>query len=122
MSKMVSLKRPKSDKQETSGVSPKDFVNPEDEGVAVNLQHHHLMKLKGTDGQPLAGKMKSGNRVSFSGEGTVERSESRSGKDGERHSATLRLHKGAIEHEPDADDERGDLRTEIAKNAAAQAK
>ncbi len=122
MSKMVSLKRPKSDKQETAGVPKNDFVHPEDEGVAVNLDHHHLMKLKGGDGAPIAGKMKSGHRVSFSGEGTVERSETRSGKDGERHSATLRLHKGAIEHEPDADDEREDLRTEIARNAAAQAK
>lgn len=117
MPRMVSLKRSKADSEKERGVNgpaTADYSNPDDEGVAVNLDHHHLMKLKGGDGEPIAGRMKSGHKVSFSGEGTVERSESRSGKDGERHSATIRLHKGSMEHEPGQEDEREGLRSELA--------
>jgi len=56
------------------------------------------MKLKGADGKPIVGRLKSGHPVAFHGRGVVERSESRSTDEGERHSATLRLHHGAVEH------------------------
>lgn len=100
MPKLVSLQRPKAAikaQRERMSAAP-SLTNPDDEGVRVDLEHHHLMALKGADGGPIAGQMKSGHRVSFSGDGTVERSESRSTKDGERHSATLRMHKGAVTH------------------------
>lgn len=113
MAPMVSLKRPKDD-DDKPAASP-EYVNPDDEGVAVHLDHHHLMKLKGDDGEPIAGRMKSGHKVSFSGSGVVERSESRSGNDGERHSATIRLHHGSLEHEADGGDERGELRSELMR-------
>ena len=115
MARMVSLKRPKSDAGGNGASQPSEYANPDDDGVSVHLDHHHLMKLKGDDGEPIAGRMKSGHKVSFSGSGVVERSESRSGKDGERHSATIRLHRGGIEHEGGADDERGELRSELMR-------
>lgn len=121
MAKMVSLKKSAADRRaEKDALGSRDipYVPAEDQGVTVNLDHHHLMNLKGSDGEPLAGRMKSGNDVEFHGRGTVERSETRSTPEGERHSATLRLSKGAIEHEPSSDDERTELKGEIAKNYA----
>jgi hypothetical protein len=93
----VSLRRPKSKSQERERAAMPS-TSPEEMGVAVHLEHHHLMRLKGADGKPIAGRMKSGNPVTFAGRGKVERSESRSTPDGERHSATIRLHHGAIAH------------------------
>ena len=119
MVKMVSLKKSAADRREekaTLGSPDVPYVPAEDEGVTVNLDHHHLMNLKGSDGEPIAGRMKSGNDIEFHGRGTVERSETRSTKDGERHSATLRMHRGAVEHEADQDGEREGLKNEIAKN------
>jgi hypothetical protein len=102
--KMQSLKRPPADlKKQREGMTaaPTPYTSPDDQGVRVNLEHHHLMALKGADGQPIAGQMKSGHRVSFAGEGIVERSESRSTPDGERHEATIRLHRGTASHKGD---------------------
>jgi len=120
MTKMVSLKKSAADRRtekdalgETAAVVDE---SPEHEGIAVHLEHHHLMKLG------VGGALKSGHKVELHGAGTVERSETRSTKDGERHSATIRLHKGAIEHEADRDEERDNLRSEIAKNTDAMEK
>jgi hypothetical protein len=96
---MVSLKRPKADlkkQRDRLNGPPSPYHSPDDDGVRVDLEHHHLMALKGDDGQPIAGSLKSGNPVVFHGMGKVERSESRSTPDGERHSATVRLHRGAV--------------------------
>ena len=121
MVKMVSLKKSAADKRaekDADGSPDIPMVRAEDEGVSVNLDHHHLMHMKGEDGEPIAGRMKSGNDVEFHGRGTVERSETRSTKDGDRHSATLRLDKGALEHQPDRDEERTELRGNLEKNYA----
>jgi len=100
MPAMVSLKRSKADlkAQQERTASPVAWSDPDKQGVRLELEHHHLMNLKGADGQPIAGQLKSGNRVAFQGAGTVERSESRSTPEGERHSATIRLHRGAVQH------------------------
>lgn len=105
--KMVSLRAPKSDGDTQQ---PAMAESPENEGVAVHLDHHHLTKLG------LGGSLKSGDDVEFNGRGKVERSETRTDKDGERHSATLRFHKGSVEHEGDIDDPRAGLKGEIVKN------
>jgi hypothetical protein len=101
---MQSLKRPPADlkkMRERMNAAPTPYTSPDDQGVRVNLDHHHLMALKGADGRPIAGQMKSGHRVSLRGEGVVERSESRSTPDGERHEATIRLHRGEVSHKGD---------------------
>lgn len=116
MAKMVSLKRSKADREKDALRPIEGGVYPEDEGPAINLEHHHLAKLG------LGGSLKSGDDVEFLGRGKVERSETRTDKDGERHSATIRLHRGAVDHEPaerDNEGERGELRSELAKNVAA---
>lgn len=111
MTKMVSLKKSAADRRaEKDAMGSRDVVSvpAENEGVTVNLDHHHLMNMG------VGGGMKSGHKVSFNGTGTVERSESRSTPEGERHSATLRLDRGGIEHEGDeAEEERGEIKTEI---------
>lgn len=119
MARMVSLKKPNADKKDEMAEAPRDFINPDDDGVRVELDHHHLMKMKDGDGEPIAGRLKSGHQVEFRGSGVVERSETRSGKDGDQHSATIRMHKGSLEHEPDADEERAGLRNEISRNTEA---
>ena len=64
--------------------------------MTVNLDHQHLMNMKGSDGELMGlPYLKSGNDVEFAGRKIVERSETRSTPEGERHSATLRLQKGA---------------------------
>jgi hypothetical protein len=119
MARMVGLKRPKSD----DAGAPETMASPANDGVAIHLEHHHLMKMKDADGEPIAGRLKSGHKVEFHGTGTVERSETQSTPEGDRHSATIRLHKGAVEHEASPDEERDELRDEIARNtAAAEAK
>ena len=110
--KMVSLKRPKSDGDKDG--SQISAAYPGDDGVSVHLDHHHLTKLG------VGGNLKSGDKVEFAGRGHVEHSSTTTDKDGERHSATVRLHRGALEHdgaERDNDSERGELRNEITKNA-----
>jgi hypothetical protein len=100
MSGMVSLKRPPADlkkQRERLNASPQPYTSPDDQGLRLELEHHHLMALKGDDGQPIAGGLKSGDGLTFHGVGKVERSESRSTPDGERHSATVRIHRGAVE-------------------------
>ena len=119
MARMVSLKRPKGDADKEKLSVPAEYHNPGDDGPSMNLEHHHLMKMKDGDGEPIAGRLKSGHQVEFHGTGVVERSETRSGKDGDQHSATIRMHKGSLEHEPDADEERADLRNEITRNTEA---
>lgn len=113
MARMVSLKRPKEAKDESGPTA--EYRNPDDEGVAVHLDHHHLEKMG------LGGQLKNGHKVSFSGEGTVESASSRSDKGGERHSATLRLKRGGVEHKSSyKDDGDGDdLKGELAKNYEA---
>lgn len=124
MVKLVSLKKSAGDRAaEKDALGESGLVEPAagEGNVSVNLEHHHLMKLKGSDGEPMAGRMKSGDNVEFHGRGTVERSETRSTQDGERHSATLRLDKGAVEHDPaerDGQEGRADLKEEIAKNVS----
>jgi hypothetical protein len=111
MVKMVSLKKSAADRRaEKDALGSKDvpYVPAEDKGVMVNLDHHHLMNMG------VGGGMKSGHKVTFHGTGTVERSESRSTPQGEKHSATLRLDRGGIEHEPaEGEEERGEIKTEI---------
>ena len=107
MSKMVNLKRPKSDRK---GDGAEVAAYPGDDGVSVHLDHHHLTKLG------VGGALKSGDQVEFVGRGHVEHSSTTTDKEGERHSATIRLHKGALEHEPAKDEERDELKGELAKN------
>jgi hypothetical protein len=110
--KVVALKRTAAEKkaEKTAG----GFVNPDDEGgITVHLGHDHLKKMG------LAGSLKSGDRFKLKGHGRVEESETRSGKDGERHSARLRLeHAGVDGAEPDVDDktkERAGRRSDIER-------
>ena len=62
------------------------------------------------------GGFKAGHKVEFHGKGVVEHAHDDSSPEGDRHSVTLALHHGAIEHEADRDEERDNLRSEIAKN------
>lgn len=113
MVKMVSLRKSAADKRaekDSLGVP----ASPADDGgdLRVHLDHHHLTKLG------VGGGLKSGHKVSFSGEGTVESSSTRSENGEDRHSATLRLNKGGVEHEGDMErdaEERAGLRNEIEK-------
>jgi hypothetical protein len=111
MVKMVSLKKSAADRRaekDALGSPATPYVPAEDQGVTVNLDHHHLMNMG------VGGGMKSGHKVTLHGTGTVERSETRSSKDGDRHSATLRLDRGSLEHEPEEGEaERGEIKTEI---------
>lgn len=119
MVKMHNLRRTAADvKAEKKASGGKDgettaYVPPEDDGARFELDHHHLTKM-GLDGD-----LKSGDDVHFHGHGTVERSETRSSPEGERHSATIRFHKGGVDHEPQDRDEaaRSDIRSDIGKAA-----
>ena len=88
------------------------YVPPEDDGARMEFEHHHLEKMG------LHGNLKSGDALHFHGEGTVERSESKSTPDGEKHSATVRFHRGGVEHEMKSGDgeERMALRSDIEKS------
>lgn len=119
MVKMHDIRRTKADvaaEKKVLGVSRKDgdgqpsvYVPPEDDGARMEFEHHHLVKMG------LGGDLKSGDTVHFHGHGTVERSETRSSPEGDKHSATIRFHHGAIEHEAEMTDagERGKLRGDI---------
>jgi hypothetical protein len=115
---MVSLKKSAADRRaekDALGEPGLATIPEEDEGVRVNLDHHHLMKMG------VGGGMKSGHKVDFSGSGSVERSETRSTPQGERHSATIRLNRGGIEHEGDkagGDEDRQSIKGDLEKSFA----
>ena len=122
MVKMVSLKKTAAERRaEKDALGEASTARPltEDEGVTVHLDHHHLMKMG------VGGGMKSGHDVEFHGKGTVERSETRSTPEGERHSATLKLHRGALEHEPErgtaSDEDRAGIKGDLEKSYAGVA-
>lgn len=89
------------------------YVPPEDEGARFELDHHHLQKIG------VHGDLKSGDTVHFHGHGTVERSETRSSPEGDRHSASIRFHHGGMEHEAKerGEEHRADIRKDINKAA-----
>lgn len=91
--------------------APDVYVPPEDEGARMEFEHHHLEKMG------VHGNLKSGDTLHFRGHGTVERSETRSSPDGDRHSATVRFHRGGVDHEMKSGDgeERNALRSDLEK-------
>src|ERR1041385_402589 len=93
MSKMASLKKSASDRKADKD-GPYIAAPGEDEGIAIHLDHYHLKNLGAGD------QLKSGHKVTITARGHVENSESHSGKDGERHSARLRLTHMSLDHEP----------------------
>ena len=115
MVKMADIRRSPADVKAEKKALGKDsehaYVPPEDDGARFELEHHHLTKMG------VNGDLKSGDTVHFHGHGTVERSESRSTPDGEKHSATVRFHHGAVEHEMKSGDgeERMALRSDLEK-------
>lgn len=119
MVKMSNLRRTAADvKAEKSALgekkgsdSPSAYVQPEDDGARFELEHHHLMKMD------LGGKLKSGDEMEFHGKGTVEKSETRSSPEGDRHSATVRFHHGGVDGEFKSGDgeERKALRSDLEK-------
>lgn len=114
MVKMVKLEKSAADKRADKDAdgSPKIVDVPDEHsGVTVNLDHHHLMKMG------VEGGLKAGDKVEMPMRGHVIRSESRSTDDGEKHSATLHMTHGGMDWEGSKEDERQDLRGEIAKNA-----
>jgi hypothetical protein len=119
MVKMVNLKKSKGDMaadKEAGGEPGIASVANEHSGVHVNLDHHHLKNLGVEAG------MKAGDRVDFKGRGTVQRYEMHDGPDGMKHSATLHLDKGALERDGARDEERDDLKNEIAANVGKMEK
>lgn len=114
MVKMHNLRRTATDIKAEKSALGKDsehaYVPPEDDGARFELEHHHLTKLG------IGGDLKSGDTLHFHGHGTVEKSESRSSPEGDRHSATIRFHHGAIDHERSKGDEaegKSGLRNEL---------
>ncbi len=115
MVKMHNIRRTASDVKAEKKALGKDsehaYVPPEDDGARFELDHHHLTKMG------LHGDLKSGDTVHFHGHGTVERSETRSSPEGDKHSATIRFHHGGVDHEPAEGErdakERGSLRNEL---------
>jgi hypothetical protein len=109
--KVVPLKKSKAeleaDKEADGYAAP--VGSPDNEGLSLRLEHHHLKKLG------INGDMKSGHTFELQGRGTVEESESRSGKDGERHSARLRLTHAGVTHEGDEAEGRTGLKEDVAK-------
>jgi hypothetical protein len=114
MVQMVSLKKSKADQEaekESLG-SAGEVMSDYDHGVSVHLSHHHLKKLG------VGGGLKSGHKVELHGKGVVEHTSSTSsGKDGETHSATIRLHRAHLEHEipRGGDEEKRDVRGDLEK-------
>lgn len=114
MVKMVSLKKSAADKRaEKDALGTRDIpsVPAENEGISVNLDHHHLTKMG------VGGGLKAGHKVELHGAGVVEHAESRNEGGEVRHSARLRLHKAGMDYEGSDEDKREDLRQEITKNA-----
>jgi hypothetical protein len=120
MVKMHDLRRTKADvsaEKKALGADRKGevtsaYVPPEDEGARMEFEHHHLVKMG------VGGDLKSGDTMHFHGHGTVEKSETRSSPEGDRHSATVRFHHGAVDHEFKSGDgeERLALRSDIEKS------
>lgn len=94
--KEVSLKKSASERKADKEMQGANIGMPyeEDGGVTLHLEHHHLEKMG------LGDSLKSGDKFHMKGHGHVESSESRSGKDGERHSARLRLTHAGVEQDP----------------------
>jgi len=115
MVKMHNLRRSKADIKAEKDALGKDsehaYVPPEDDGARFELEHHHLTKMG------LHGSLKSGDEMEFHGKGTVEKSETRSSPEGDRHSATIRFHHGAADGEFKSGDgeERLALRSDLEK-------
>ena len=117
MVKMVNLKKSKSDKKvegDALGHVQNAAMSPDDVGLRLDLDHHHLEKLG-------VGNMDHGDKVHFEGHGVVERAESHSDGGEARHSATVRFHKGGMDHEQprgeptrDKTEIRGDLEKSYA--------
>lgn len=114
MVKMVSLKKTAADRAaekkamgEASNITGPD----QNEGVMVHLDHNHLTKMG------LHGDLKSGDGIEFHGKGEVERSETRSTPDGDRHSASLRIHKAGYERDVKSggDEEKRSVRGDLEK-------
>lgn len=101
--KLVSLKKSAGERKadEKDGMVSGPYGG--DDGVTVHLEPHHLEKLG------LGGKLKSGHKFKIEGRGHVEESESRSGKEGERHSARLRITHAGVEHKDADGDNDGDM-------------
>jgi hypothetical protein len=115
MVKMADIRRSpadvKAEKKALGKESEMAYVPPEDDGARFELEHHHLTKMG------VNGDLKSGDTLHFHGHGTVERSETSSTPDGEKHSATVRFHHGGVEHEMKSGDgeERMALRSDLEK-------
>ena len=114
MVKMVSLKKSAADKKaEKDAMGEPALANPRDEdmGVTVHLDHHHLTKMG------VNGDLSHGDPIEFHGKGHVERAETRSTPEGDRHSATLRIHRAGMEHEVKrgGDEEKRDVRGDLEK-------
>jgi hypothetical protein len=95
MVNMVSLKKTKSDKKSENsalGMVQSAAMSPDDAGLRLDLDHHHLEKLGVSD-------MDHGDKVHFEGHGVVEKAESHSVNGEARHSATVRFHRGGMDHE-----------------------
>lgn len=113
MVKMHNLRRTAADvKAEKAALGSKNkdiepYVEPEDDGVRVDLQHHHLEKLG------LGSALKSGDSLQLQAHGTVEKSETRSSPEGDRHSATIRLHHGNVDHEGDEAEGKSGLKEDL---------
>ncbi len=117
MVKMVNLKKSKSDskaEKSADGMVLPAAMAPDDAGLRLDLDHHHLEKLG-------VGNMDHGDKVHFEGHGVVERAESHSDGGEARHSATVRFHKGGMDHEQprgepqrDKTEIRGDLEKSYA--------
>jgi hypothetical protein len=106
--KEVSLKKSAAERKAAEPTNG-EYHDPETDGVAIHLEHHHLEKMG------LGGELKSGDKFHMRGHGHVESSESRSGNDGERHSARLRMTHAGIEHEAakDGREDKEGLRKEL---------
>lgn len=117
MTKMVALKRSKSERDEMKeGMARRN--GPNDNYAAgepeMHLENHHMEKMGLTEPLP------AGHKVMFHGEGEVSSSSSHDGPEGARHSMSIRFHKGAMEHdESDEKEERGQVRGELEKNMKA---
>jgi hypothetical protein len=102
MVKVVSLKKTTAEKaveKKALGTSTGAYEGPDSDGASVHLDHDHLTKMGHH------GNLKSGDKLEMTARGYVESSESRSGKDGERHTARIRLTHMGIDHKPQEDRE-----------------
>jgi hypothetical protein len=108
MVKVVSLRKTAADKaaeKKAMGTSIGAYEGPDNDGVSVHLDHDHLTKMGHY------GNLKSGDKVEVMARGHVESSESRSGKDGEKHSARIRLTHMGVDHK--GTDDRDDMRRDV---------